>query len=304
MLRENISDLIAFAAVAQEGSFTRAAAKLGVSQSALSHALRGLEERLKVRLLTRTTRSVAPSEAGERLLAGIGPRLGEIEAELAALVGSNEKPAGTVRITASDHAAKTVLWPALEKVAADFPDIKVEIVVDYRLTDIVKERFDAGVRYGETVEKDMVAVRIGPDTRMAAVAAPSYFADRPNPRVPQDLTAHNCINLRLPTRDSLYPWEFERNGRDLRVRVDGQFVFNNVSLVLDAALAGFGIAYVPEDLIESHVAEGRLLRVLEAWCPPFSGYHLYYPSRRQNSPAFNVIVEALRHRTPSAARPL
>lgn len=209
-----------------------------------------------------------------------------------------------MRITASDHAVRTVLWPALAKVAADFPDIKVEVVMDYRLTDIVRERFDAGVRFGETIEKDMVAVRIGPDLSMAAVAAPSYFANRARPRTPQDLTAHACINLRLPTRDSLYPWEFSKAGRDLRVRVDGQFTFNTIALILDAALAGFGIAYVPEDLVQDDIAAGRLVRVLDRWCPPFAGYHLYYPSRRQNSPAFNVLVDALRYRSSEAVRTL
>jgi DNA-binding transcriptional LysR family regulator len=282
--------------VARERSFTRAAAQLGVSQSALSQTLRGLEARLGLRLLTRTTRSVAPTEAGERLLRAAGPRLDEIEAELAALSELREKPAGTVRITAHDHAVRTVLWPALERLLPDYPDIKVEIVIDYGLTDIVAERYDAGVRSGEMVAKDMVAVRIGPDLRMAVVGAPSYFAGRPRPKTPQDLTAHDCINLRLPTLGGLYAWEFEKGRRELKVRVEGQLVFNATAPMLDAALAGFGLAYLPEDDVGAHLADGQLVRVLTDWCPPFTGYHLYYPSRRQPMPAFALLVEALRHR--------
>jgi len=296
MARENVNDLIAFLAVAKERSFTRAAAKLGVSQSALSHTIRGLEERLGLRLLSRTTRSVAPTEAGERLLRAVGPRFEEIDAELAALSELREKPAGTIRITAGEHAADTILWPALERLLPDYPDITVEIVVDYGLTDIVAERYDAGVRLGEQVAKDMIAVRIGPDMRMAAVGAPSYFASRKPPRTPQDLTGHDCINLRLPTYGGVYAWEFEKNGHELKVRVEGQLVFNNTTLILKAALAGFGLAYLPEDRVQTHLAEGRLIRALADWCPPFSGYHLYYPSRRQPAPAFAVLVDALRHR--------
>ena len=296
MPREGLNDLIAFLAVARERSFTRAAAKLGVSQSALSHTIRGLEARLGLRLLTRTTRSVAPTEAGERLLRTVGPRLDEIEAELATLSELREKPAGTIRITAHEHAANAVLWPALERFLPDYPDIKVEIVIDYGLTDIVAERYDAGVRSGEQVAKDMVAVRIGPDMRMAVVGAPSYFARRSRPRAPQDLTAHTCINLRLPTYGNIYAWEFEKDGRELRVRVEGQLVFNNIALRLNAALAGFGLAYLPEDQVQPHVAEGRLVRVLADWCPPYPGYHLYYPSRRQHTAAFALLVEALRYR--------
>jgi len=296
MPRENVNDLIAFLAVAKERSFTRAAAQLGVSQSALSHTVRGLEERLGLRLLTRTTRSVSPTEAGERLLQTIGPRFEEIETELAALSELRDKPAGTVRITAGEHAADTVLWPALAKVLPDYPDIKVEIIVDYGLTDIVAERYDAGVRLGEQVAKDMIAVRIGPDMRMAVVGAPAYFAKRKPPKTPQDLTAHDCINLRLPTYGGLYAWEFEKNGRELKVRVEGQFVFNTSALRLNAVLAGFGLAYLPEDQVLAHLGDGRLVRVLADWCPPFSGCHLYYPSRRQHSPAFAVLVEALRYR--------
>jgi DNA-binding transcriptional LysR family regulator len=296
MPRENVNDLIAFLAVAKERSFTRAAAQLGVSQSALSHTVRGLEERLGLRLLTRTTRSVSPTEAGERLLQTIGPRFEEIETELAALSELRDKPAGTVRITAGEHAADTVLWPALARFLPDYPDIKVEIIVDYGLTDIVAERYDAGVRLGEQVAKDMIAVRIGPDMRMAVVGAPAYFARRKPPKTPQDLTAHDCINLRLPTYGGLYAWEFEKGGRELKVRVEGQFVFNTSALRLSAVLAGFGLAYLPEDQVLAHIGDGRLVRVLADWCPPFSGCHLYYPSRRQHSPAFAVLVEALRYR--------
>ncbi|MBY5519373.1 LysR family transcriptional regulator [Rhizobium leguminosarum] len=296
MPRPVVNDLIAFLAVARAQSFTKAAGKLGVSQSALSHTIRGLEERLGLRLLTRTTRSVSPTEAGERLLLSIGPRLDEIESELAALSAFREKPAGTIRINAGEHAADAVLWPALEKLLPDYPDINVEIIVDYGLTDIVAERYDAGVRLGEQVAKDMIAVRIGADMRMAVVGAPAYFDTRPKPLTPQDLTDHNCINLRLPTYGSVYAWEFEKGGRELRVRVEGQLVFNNIALRLNAVLAGLGLAYMPEDLVEAHLAEGRLVRVLEDWCLPFSGYHLYYPSRRHTSPAFALVVDALRYR--------
>jgi DNA-binding transcriptional LysR family regulator len=296
MPRENLNDLLAFLAVARERSFTRAAAKLGVSQSALSHTIRGLEERLGLRLLTRTTRSVSPTEAGERLLRTAGPRLEEIEAEIAALSELREKPAGTIRLTAIDHAADTVLWPKLARLLREYPDLKVEIVTDYGLTDIVTERYDAGVRLGEQVAKDMIAVRIGPDQRMAVVGAPSYFAKRPPPRKPQELINHNWINLRLPTRGGLYAWEFEKGKRQLRVHVEGQLVFNGTAQMLKAALAGFGLAYVPEDLAQPHIAKRRLKRVLEDWCPPFSGYHLYYPSRRQLTPAFALLLEALRYR--------
>jgi DNA-binding transcriptional LysR family regulator len=296
MPRRNVNALLAFLAVAQERSFTKAAAKLGVSQSALSHTVRGLEERLGLRLLTRTTRSVAPTEAGERLLRGVSPRFDEIDAELAALSELREKLAGTIRITAGEHAADAVLWPALQKLLSDYPDIRVEIVIDYGLVDIVTERYDAGVRLGEQVARDMIAVRIGPDMRMAVVGAPSYFARRKQPRTPQDLTAHDCINLRLPTYGGLYAWAFEKGGRELKVRVEGQLVFNNLALRLNAALAGLGLAYLPEDQVQTHVADGRLIRVLADWCPPFSGYHLYYPSRRQPTPAFALLVDALRYR--------
>ena len=296
MQRENFNDLLAFLAVARERSFTKAAAKLGVSQSALSHAIRELEARLGLRLLMRTTRSVSPTAAGERLLLTVGHRFEEIEAELEALTDLREKPAGTIRIAATDYAADTILWPKLAKFLREYPDIRVEITVDYGLTDIVAQRYDAGVRSGEQVAKDMIAVRIGPDMRMAVVGAPSYFAKRPPPNKPQDLTDHNCINLRLPTLGGLYAWEFEKNGRELRVRVEGQLVFNGTFQMLNAALAGFGLAYVPEDLAQPHVADGRLKRMLEDWCSPFPGYHLYYASRRQSSQAFALLVDALRYR--------
>jgi DNA-binding transcriptional LysR family regulator len=296
MQRGNLNDLMAFLAVGQERSFTRAAAQLGVSQSALSHTIRGLEERLGLRLLTRTTRSVSPTEAGERLLHAIGPRFAEIAAELAALSELREKPAGTIRITATDYAADTILWPKLTGFLRRYPDIKVEIVIDYGLTDIVAERFDAGVRGGEQVAKDMIAVRIGPDMRIAVVGAPSYFETRSEPARPQDLIAHNCINLRLPTRGGLYAWEFEKDGRALKVHVEGQLVLNGTFQMLNAALAGFGLAYVPEDVAQPHLSKGCLKRVLTDWCPPFTGCHLYYPSRRQPTPAFALLVEALRYR--------
>ena len=296
MSRENLNDLVAFLAVAKERSFTKAAAQLGVSQSALSHTIRRLEERLGLRLLTRTTRSVAPTEAGQRLLRAAEPRLDEIDAELAALSALRDKPSGTIRITAHDHAVRAVLLPALAKLLPDYPDIKVEIVIDYGLTDIVAERYDAGVRSGEMVAKDMIAVRIGPDMRSAVVAAPSYFARRPKTEEAAGATTHTCINLRLPTHGGLYAWEFEKGGRELRVRVEGQLVFNATAPMLDAALAGFGLAYVPEDSVQAHLANERLVRVLADWCPAYPGYHLYYPSRRQPTPAFALLVNALRYK--------
>jgi DNA-binding transcriptional LysR family regulator len=296
MPRHDLNDLLAFVAVARERSFTKAAAKLGVSQSAVSHTIRGLEERLGLRLLTRTTRSVAPTQAGERLYHSVGPRFAEIEAEVAALSELRDKPAGTVRITAGEHAAVAVLWPAFAKILPKYSDIKVEIAVDYGLTDIVTERYDAGVRLGEQVAKDMIAVRIGPDLRMAVVGSRSYFERRKRPQMPRDLTAHECINLRLPTYGGIYTWEFEKNNREVKVHVDGQLVFNNIALRRNAALAGLGLAYLPEDQVQTDISAGRLVRVLADWCPPFSGYHLYYPSRRQSSPAFAILVEALRYR--------
>src|ERR1700736_5319168 len=300
-MARDINDLVAFLAVAKERSFTRAAAKLGVSQSALSHTIRGLEERLGLRLLTRTTRSVAPTQAGERLYHSVGPRFAEIEAEVAALSELRDKPSGTVRITAGEHAANATLWPALAKILPTYPDIKVEVTVDYGLTDIVTERYDAGVRLGERIAKDMIAVRIGPELRMAVVGSRSYFERRKRPQTPRDLTAHDCINLRLPTYGGLYAWEFEKNGREVQVHVEGQLVFNNIALRLNAALTGLGLAYLPEDQVQADIAAGRLVRVLADWCPPFSGYHLYYPSRRQSSPAFALLVDALRYRGEAAS---
>ncbi|AWM00085.1 LysR family transcriptional regulator [Bradyrhizobium amphicarpaeae] len=294
MSAENFNDLAAFVAVAKERSFTRAAAKQGVSQSALSQTIKALEARLGVRLLTRSTRSVSATEAGERLLRTLAPRFEEIEQELGALSALRDKPAGTVRITAGEHPAVSILQPALQRILPDHPDIHVEIVVDYGLTDIVAQGFDAGVRLGEQVAKDMIAVRIGPEMRMAVVGSPAYFATRPRPETPQDLTTHNCINIRLPTYGGLFAWEFERDGRELRVRVEGQVVVNHGAVRLASVLDGLGMAYVPEDQIVDHVASGRLIRVLEDWCAPFPGYHLYYPSRRHASPAFAVVLDALR----------
>lgn len=296
MPRANVNDLLAFLAIARERSFTKAAAKLGVSQSALSHTVRGLEARLGLRLLNRTTRSVSPTEAGERLLQTIGPHIEEIENELAALGELRDKPAGTIRITAADYAVDTILVPKLAKLLPRYPDIKVEISVDDRLVDIVAERFDAGVRDGELVATDMIAVRIGPDLRMAVVGTPTYFAQRSAPKKPQDLTRHACINLRLPTRGGLYAWEFEKGRRKLNVHVEGQLVFNRPAQVLNAALAGMGLAYLLEDVVRPYLDKGRLKRVLEDWCPPYPGYHLYYPSRRQSSSAFALVVDALRYR--------
>ncbi|MBV0893203.1 LysR family transcriptional regulator [Paracoccus sp. Z118] len=296
MANQNFNALATFATIARERSFTRAAAQLGVSQSALSQTIRLLEERVGIRLLTRTTRSVAPTEAGERLLATLSPKFDEIEAALASLSDLRDKPAGTVRITAGEHAAVSILQPALAGFLGDYPDITVELIVDYGLTDIVAQGFDAGVRLGEQVARDMIAVRIGPPMRMAMVASPEYFADRPIPLVPQDLARHNCINMRLPTYGGIFPWDLEKDGQEVKVRVEGQLVFNNLGLRLSAALAGMGIAYMPEDQVLGAVAQGRLVRVLEDWCPAFPGYHLYYPSRRHHSPAFSLIVDALRYR--------
>ena len=296
MQRGNLDNLLAFLAVTRERSFTKAAAQLGVSQSTLSHTIRELERRLGVRLLTRTTRSVSPTEAGERLLRNVAPRFEEIEAELHAVSKLRERPAGTIRITATENAAETVLVPKLAPLLRKYPDIKVEIIIDYGLTDIVAQRYDAGVRSGEQVAKDMIAVRIGPDMRMAVVAAPSYFRERSEPKTPQDLTDHNCINLRLPSHGGLYAWEFEKGDRELRVRVEGQMTFNGTGQILNGAVAGLGLAYVPESLAQPHLAKGHLKRVLEDWCPPYSGYHLYYPSRRQSSAAFALLVDALRYR--------
>jgi DNA-binding transcriptional LysR family regulator len=296
MDRDNASDLLAFLAVARERSFTRAARQLGISQSALSQTVGALEARLGVRLLNRTTRSVTPTQAGERLFLGIGPKFEEMDVELAALGELREKPAGNLRITATEHAAESILIPALSKILPKYPDIKIEVVIDYGLANIVAQRYDAGIRPGELVAKDMIAVRVGPDLRMAVVGAPSYFAGRKKPRAPQELTGHNCLNLRLPTHGGLYAWEFEKDKRALNVRVDGQLVFNSAGALLNAALNGLGLAHLMETYVQPHISAGRLVRALPDWCPPFSGYHLYYPSRRQASPAFSVLVDALRYR--------
>jgi DNA-binding transcriptional LysR family regulator len=295
MQRGSLDDLRALVAVGHERSFTKAAAKLGVSQSALSQTIRQLEARLGVRLLTRTTRSVSLTEAGERLVGTAAPRIEEIEAELAAVSELREKPAGTIRITATEYATDTILLPKLSKLVRDYPDIKVEILIDYGLTDIVAERFDAGVRSGEQVASGMIAVRIAPDMRMAVIGSPSYFKDRSEPEKPQDLIGHNCIALRLP-HGGLYAWEFEKAGRELRVRVEGQLILNATAQMLNAALAGLGLAYVPEGMAQPYIARGRLKRVLDDWCLPYPGYHLWYPSRRQSSAAFALLVDALRYR--------
>lgn len=302
MHKENLGDLQAYVAVARARSFTRAAAQLGVSRSALSHAMLALEARLGVRLLTRTTRSVSTTEAGARLLTALAPRLDEIEAELASLSSLRDKPAGTVRITAHDHAIVTVLWPRLRLLMKDYPDIRIELSVDYALIDIAAQRFDAGVRSGDRVDKDMIAVRIGPDLRMAVGASPEYLSGRTVPTTPRDLTEHQCINLRLPTHGGLYVWEFEKDGEPMNVRVDGQSVFNNTFLMLQAALDGAGLAYVPLDLLAPHFESGTLVPVLPDWWPEFPGYHLYYASRRQMSPALSLVVEALRYQVPSGSR--
>lgn len=295
-MAQNFNDLAAFAVVAREKSFTKAGAKLGVSQSALSQTVKALEERLKLRLLTRTTRSVAPTEAGLKLLATIAPRFEEIEAELAALVELRDRPAGTIRLTAGEHPAISILQPALQRFLPDHPDINVEIIVDYGLVDIVSAGFDAGIRLGEQVAKDMIAVRIGPEMRMAVVGSPGYFERHGMPAAPQDLTAHNCISTRLPTLGGLFPWGFEKDGRDVKVRADGQLIFNNLALRLHSALDGLGLAYMPEDQVLPHIGAGSLIRVLEDWCPPFPGYHLYYPNRRDASPALSLLVDQLRYR--------
>ncbi|MCP3712815.1 LysR family transcriptional regulator [Paraburkholderia sp. CNPSo 3274] len=291
----DLNVLRAFFVVARERSFTRAAAQLGVSQSALSHSMRGLEEKIGLRLLTRTTRGVSPTEAGERLLSNVGPYYDGISAELESLSALREKPAGLIRISAHDHAADTVLWPKLKEVLRSYPDVSVEININYGMVDIVADRFDAGVRSGDLIAQDMIAVRIGPDFKMAVVGSPEYLRLNGRPVSPHDLAAHNCINLRLPTRGGLYAWEFARKREALHVNVHGQFIFNTTPQMLDAALEGYGLAYVPHDLAAPHLAEGRLSSVLEEWCPTVPGYHLYYASRRQTSPAFALIIDALRH---------
>ncbi|MBY5785059.1 LysR family transcriptional regulator [Rhizobium leguminosarum] len=297
MERQNINDLMVFLVVARERSFTKAAAKFGVSQSALSHTLRQLEQRLGVRLLTRTTRSISPTEAGERMLQSIGPLFDEIGSALDGLNILRDQPAGTVRLTAGDYQIQCYIWPKLRTFLQQYPDIRLELDVNYGLQDIVSEGYDAGVRFGEQIAKDMISVRIGPDVRFAVVAAESYFASRDIPRHPKDLMQHRCINLRLPTYGGLYAWEFEENGREIKVRVDGQLVFNTIYNVLEAALDGFGFAYVPEDIAKLHLGTGRLHRFLEDFSPYWEGFHLYYPSRRQSSPAFSLLVNALRYST-------
>ncbi len=298
MRREQLDDLAAFLAVAEEKSFTRAAARLGTSQSALSHTIRRLEARLGLRLLTRTTRSVASTEAGERLIEILAPALSDIGNRLTALTALREKPAGTIRITASEHAAETVLWPALARLLPHYPDIKVELTIEQGFVDIVAERYDAGVRLGEAVDKDMIAVAIGPDKRMVVVGAPAYFARRPRPRAPRDLAEHSCINLRMRSSGRLYAWEFEKGNRAQNIKVEGQLTFNNLRLCVQAAEAGLGLAFVPDDCVEEPLRDGRLVKVLGDWCQPFPGYHLYFPSRRQQSPAFALLVETLRWRRP------
>jgi DNA-binding transcriptional LysR family regulator len=297
MARETVNDLIALLAVARERSFTRAAAQLGVSQPALSRIIRDLEARLGLRLLTRNTRSVAPTEAGERLIQTVGPHFDGIEAGLAAVTAMRGKPAGSLRITSVEHASDTILAPAVARVLTDYPDIRVEIINDYGLTDIVAGRYDAGVRLGEQVAQDMIALRIGPDFQQVLVGAPSYFAKRSRPKTPHDLTAHACINLRLPTSGGLWSWPFAKDGRELKVRAEGPLAFNAISLILNTALSGLGLAYLPDDVVREHVAAGRLVRVLADWSPVMMGYHLYYPNR-QLSPAFALLVEALRYRAP------
>jgi len=296
MKREQMADLTAFVVVAEERSFTRAAAKLGMSQSALSQIVRRLEVSLGMPLLNRTTRSVAPTEAGERLMETFAPTLRSLDESLASLSDLRGKPAGNIRITSVEHASATILAPALARLLAAYPDLKVEVVNDYRLTDIVAERFDAGIRLGEQVDRDMIAVRIGPDFDMAVVGSPAYFGSRSRPEMPHDLTEHACINLRLPTSGGLWSWPFRKDGQELKVRTDGPVASNTITINLDMALAGLGLANLPADYVAPHIANGRLVRVLSDWTPPSSGYHLYYPSRRQPARAFSVLVDALRFR--------
>lgn len=298
MIKRNLNDLLSFVTVAREGTFTRAAAQLGVTQSALSQAISGLEARLQIRLLTRTTRSVSPTAAGERLLNAIGNRFDEIEAELDELSALRDKPSGTVRITCGDHIQRTVLLPKLTPLLLEYPDIKVEFDINYGFRDIVADRFDAGVRMGDTIDKDMIAIPVGPQLRMAVVASPEYFAKHPKPKKPRDLINHNCINMRMQSGGGLYVWDFQRKDKQLNVRVDGQLILNTSPNIVDAALAGLGVAWLPEEEFGSHIEEGRLVRVLEDWCQPFPGYYLYYPSRRQPSPAFSLVVDALRYSRP------
>ncbi|QMV73384.1 LysR family transcriptional regulator [Comamonas piscis] len=296
MARDHYSGLLAFVAVVREGNFTRAAARLGVSQSALSHSIRTLETNLGIRLLTRTTRNVSPTEAGERLYLNISPQLAEIDTQVQALSDFRDKPSGTIRITATDYAIRSILWPKLGQFLLQYPDIKIELVSDYAMSDIAADRYDAGVRFGESLAQDMIAVRIGPDMRFALVATKAYFSKKPAPSTPHDLVQHQCVNLRLPTHGGLYAWEFKNpEGREFSVRVDGQLIVSSIYEVLEGALAGFGLAYVPEPMVESYLAKGRLIRILEDWCPLWSGYHLYYPSRRQPSQAMKLLIDELRY---------
>ena len=295
MLKENFNELQIFLVVARERSFTKAAGKLGVSQSALSHAMKALEERLNIRLLTRTTRSVAPTEAGERIIACLEPRIADLEQELEALVQLNGTASGNIRLSAGEHAARSLEWPKLKPFLREYPEINLELVVDNGFVDIVEGRFDAGIRLGESVDKDMIAVKIGPDMRMAVVGAPSYFAANPVPDTPHELQNHRCINMRLPTAGGLYHWEFEREGKPLRVRVEGQVTFNLQAERIDAALSGFGLACIPEDRVQEYIKSGELIQVLQEWCPSFPGYYLYYPSRKQHPPAFALMIDALRY---------
>lgn len=302
MIKRNLNDLLSFVTVAREGTFTRAAAQLGVTQSALSQSISGLEARLQIRLLTRTTRSVSPTAAGERLLNAIGNRFDEIEAELDELSSLRDKPSGTVRITCGDHIQRTVLLPKLTPLLREYPDIKIEFDINYGFRDIVADRFDAGVRLGDTIDKDMIAMPIGPPVRMAVVASPDYFAAHPKPKNPRDLVGHNCINMRMQSGGGLYVWDFQRKDKQVNVRVDGQLIFNTSPNIVDAALAGLGVAWLPEEEFAPHIEEGRLVRVLEDWCQPFPGFYLYYPSRRQPSPAFTLVVDALRFSVAGGSR--
>ncbi|MGW1442744.1 LysR family transcriptional regulator [Serratia rhizosphaerae] len=295
MLKENFNELQSFLVVARERSFTKAAAKLGVSQSALSHAMKALEARLNIRLLTRTTRSVAPTEAGERIIACLEPRITDLEQELEALIQLNGTASGNIRLSAGEHAARSLVWPKLKPFLREYPQINVELVVDNGFVDVVAGRYDAGVRLGESVDKDMVAVKIGPDMRLAVVGAPEYFAANRIPQTPHELQHHRCINMRLPTAGGLYHWEFEKDGKPLRVRVEGQLTLNLLSERMDAVLSGFGLACVPEDMVQEQVASGELVQVLQDWCPSFPGYYLYYPSRKQHPPAFALMIDALRY---------
>lgn len=296
MARDNINDIVVFLAVARERSFTRAAAKMGMTQSALSHIVRSLEARMGVRLLTRTTRSVSPTEAGERLLQNVAPRLEEIDAEIAAISDLGDKPAGTVRITAIDHTVDTVLWPRIAPLLRQYPDLHVEITSDYRLVDIAAERYDIGVRHGDQVDKDMIAGRLTADVPMMIVGAPDYFVRRPPPTTLQELLRHNCIALRMPTSGAVYAWELLDNGQPVDARVRGQALFSSVYPMLDAALAGIGLAFLPEDLAGEHVRAGRLVSVMQNWCPVFPGLHAFYPSRRNSSRALGLVVDAIRYR--------